>query len=59
MPVPFEAALQNDARTAASEIKTHPKIDAEDVGCAPVAAKKELMDFRLCPRGYVDAFDLA
>src|SRR5277367_4189702 len=58
-PVPFEPALQNNARPAAAEIETNPKVDHEFRLHLPIAPQEELVDFRLSTRRNIDAFDFA
>jgi len=59
VPVPFEAALQNEAGAARSEIETCSEVDRQERRRAPVTAEEYLMDFRLRSWQSVYALDFS
>src|SRR5271166_4572471 len=58
-PIPFQAALQNHAGTAARQIESDTEIDFENAGDLPVAAAEKLVHFGLGARPDGDARDLS
>src|SRR5437764_6310963 len=56
-PVPFEAALQNCAGTAAAEIEADAEVHLKHGRDLPVSSAEQLMHLRLRARWDIDALD--
>ena len=52
VPIPFEPALEHDARTSVSEIEANPNIHLEFLPYLPVTTTEQLVHFRLSAAGY-------
>src|SRR5450432_484672 len=59
LPIPLEAALEDQAGAAAAEVETSAQIDVEYRPQFPIAAAEQLVDLRLAMRPPVDALDPA